>query len=135
MDDSTERTTDDLTEAEREALHTVELSVEWLHRAHGHLVEFHHKTGHAMDHLADAEEQLREAGHADLADVLRDQHLPQGVIDEDRWSYDVLESYQEGFLNDLVAFEEQARGEIADGNRHVTERKQEREWKRRAGDE
>jgi len=125
----------DLSEAECEALHSVELGVEWLHRAHGDLVEFHHKTGHAMDHLADAEAQLRACGHTDLADALRDECLPRGVIDEDRWSYDVLESYQEGFLAALTAFEERARGAVADGQRHVAERRQEREWKRRASEE
>ncbi|MFC7132131.1 MULTISPECIES: hypothetical protein [Salinibaculum] len=122
----------DLTEAEQEALHRVELGVEWLHRAHGDLVEFHHKTGHAMDHLAAAEDELRDAGHKALADALRDEYLPRGVIDEDRWSYDVLEAYQEGFLADLTAFEERARDEVADGHRHVNERRMEREWKRRA---
>ena len=132
-----ERTAEDRTELdaeEREALHRVELGVEWLHRAHGDLVEFHHKTGHAMDHLADAEAQLRACGHTDLADALRDEYLPRGVIDEGRWSYDVLESYQDGFLSALTDFEERARGEIADGQRHVTERRQEREWKQRARD-
>ncbi|WP_302082311.1 hypothetical protein [Salinibaculum rarum] len=124
----------DLSAGEREALHSVELGLEWLHRAHGDLVEFHHKTGHAMDHLAEAEEKLRACGHADVADALRDQYLPRGVIDEDRWSYDVLESYQDGFLSELMAFEQRVRGEIADGRRHVTERQQEREWKRRARD-
>ena len=49
-------TADTLTETEREALHEVELGVENLHRAHGHLVSFHHSTGRAMDHLAVAEE-------------------------------------------------------------------------------
>jgi hypothetical protein len=122
----------ELTEAECEALHSVELGVEWLHRAHGNLVEFHHKTGHAMDHLAEAEAQLRDCGHADLADALRDEYLPRGVIDEDRWSYDVVESYQEGFLSDLTAFEREAREAVADGKRHVAERRQERAWKRRA---
>jgi len=122
----------DLSEAELEALHRVELGVEWLHRAHGDLVEFHHKTGHAMDHLADAETLLRDAGHEALADALRDEYLPRGVIDEGRWSYDVLESYQEGFLADLTAFEERARADVADGHRHVNEREQERAWKERA---
>jgi hypothetical protein len=124
----------DLTAEERDALHSIELGVEWLHRAHGNLVEFHHKTGHAMDHLAEAEEQLRACGHTDLADALRNEYLPCGVIDGGRWSYDVLESYQDGFLSALTAFEERARGEVADGQRHVTERRQEREWKRRARD-
>ncbi|PSP86233.1 hypothetical protein BRC83_00760 [Halobacteriales archaeon QS_1_68_17] len=122
----------DLGEREREALHQVELGTEWLHRAHGHLVAFHHNTGHAMDHLAEAERLFRECGRTDIADAIRDQYLPRGVIDEDRWSYDVLECFQEGFLDELTAFEREARREVADGQRHVAERVQEREWKRRA---
>jgi hypothetical protein len=86
-----------------------------------------------MDHLADAEEFLRDGGHDELANALRDRYLPRGVIDENRWSYDILESFQEGFLADLTAFEERARDDIADGHRHVNERVQERAWKGRAG--
>lgn len=134
MDEHADTEQPDLTAAERKALHSVELGVEWLHRAHGNLVEFHHKTGHAMDHLADAEGQLREAGHDALADVLRDEYLPRGVIDEGRWSYDVLEDFQEGFLATLTEFEERTREDVADGHRHVTERAQERAWKERARD-
>jgi len=88
-----------------------------------------------MDHLAAAEERLRECGYAGLADALRDEHLPRGVIDQDRWSYDVLECFQEDFLADVEAFEARAREEVADGRRHVAERAQEREWKRRAREE
>jgi len=124
----------ELSETEQEALHSVELGLEWLHRAHGDLVGFHHKTGHAMDHLAEAETKLRDCGHTVLADALRDDYLPRGVIDDDRWSYDVLETYQEEFLSALTVFEEDARESVADGKRHVTERQQEREWKARARD-
>mgnify|MGYP006295143567 CR=1 FL=1 len=126
---------DDLEEADRAALHSVELGVEWLHRAHGDLVRFHHQVGHAMDHLAEAEQQFRDAGRSDLADAIRDEYLPSGVIDDDRWSYDVLESYEEGFLAELTAFEAETREAVADGRRHVAERHQERVWKRRAGGE
>ena len=130
----------ELSEAERQALHEVELGVENLHRAHGHLVSFHHNTGRAMDHLASAERLLRESGHVDLADSLRDEHLPRGVVppcDADetsagRWSYDLLENFQESFLADVVAFGDRVHEDIADGQRHVAEREQEREWKRRA---
>lgn len=125
----------DVSEAERAALHEVELGLEWLHRAHGHLVEFHHNTGHAMDHLSEAEVLLRAAGYVEFADALRDSYLPRGVIDEDRWSYDVLECFQEGFLDDISSFETSVREEIADGHRHVAERKQEADWKRRSREE
>lgn len=126
-DDETE-----LSDIERDAIHNVELSLEWLHRAHGDLIEFHHKTGHAMDHLAEAEVKLRACGHTELADALRDEYLPRGVIDGDRWSYDLVEGYQDGFLSEVTAFEELAREEVTDGQRHVAERQQEREWKQRA---
>jgi hypothetical protein len=136
-------TDDGLTETEREALHEVELGVEHLHRAHGHLVSFHHSTGRAMDHLAVAEKRLRAAGHERLADRLRDEYLPRGVVPPcddtgptaGRWSYDILEKFQETFLDDVVAFGERVHDRLADGRRHVMERRQEVEWKERAGGE
>jgi len=130
----TDRTSDTtgLTETEVEALHEVELGVEWLHRAHGTLLAFHHNTGHAMEHLAAAEALLRESGHDDIADDVRDRYLPRGVVDGDRWSYDLVESFQHGFMDDATAFAERTRREVADGQSHVAERRQEREWKARA---
>ncbi|PSQ16251.1 hypothetical protein BRD00_11190 [Halobacteriales archaeon QS_8_69_26] len=125
---------DGITDRECEALHEVELGLEWLQRAQGHLLQFHHATGHAMDHLRAAEEILRECGHADLADDLRDRHLPRGVTEEDRWSYAVVEGFKDGVLDDVSTFEGRARDRIADGRRHVAERRQEREWRDRARD-
>ncbi|MFC6716575.1 hypothetical protein ACFQGT_19055 [Natrialbaceae archaeon GCM10025810] len=124
--------TDALAEGELEALHEVELGLEWLQRAQGSLIEFHHATGHGMDHLRRAESILRATGHADLANVIRDDLLPCGVVDGDRWSYDVLESYQETLLTEAGALERRARRELSDGQRHVRERLQEREWKGRS---
>lgn len=114
------------------AIHEVELALEWLHRAHGHLVAFHHAIGHAMDHLAEAEDRLRECGFDALADLIRDDHLPSGVFDEDTWTYDVLERFQTGFLADVVAFEARARETVLDGERHVAEREMQRTWRDRA---
>ena len=120
-----------LSDSEIEALHEVELGVEWFHRAHGHLVQFHHAVGHAMDHLAEAEEELRESGYDDLADGLRDDLLPRGVVG-DTWSYGLLEAYQDGPLADATDFECEAREAIAGGRRHVAERRQEQEWNERS---
>ena len=124
--------TGDPSDREVAAMHEVELASEWLHRAHGKLLGFHHNTGHAMEHLAEAESLLRESGHHDIADDVRDRYLPRGVIDDDRWTYDVVECFEEGLLADVAAFEERARREVTDGRRHVAERRQEREWKERA---
>jgi len=135
MESDGERPGDDLTDTEVEALHEVELGVEWLRRAHGGLVAFHHNTGHAMEHLAEAEQLLRESGHVDLADEIRDDHLPRGVVDEDRWSYDVLSSFEREFMADVSGLADRTRADLADGRHHVAERRQEREWKREADPE
>ncbi len=126
--------TPDLTETEQEALHRAELGVEWLRRAHGSLVEFHHATGHGMDHLSAAETMLRDSGHTALADELRDEVLPRGAV-EDRWTYDLLETFEAGLLRDVTAYERGVRNQLADGQRHITERQQERTWKQRADGE
>jgi len=123
--------TRELSEAELTALHRAELGVEWLRRAHGNLVEVHHATGHAMDHLYEAEATLRDCGHTALADELRDELLPSGAV-EDRWTYDLLEAFESGILADVTDYERRVREQLADGERHITERRQEREWKRRA---
>jgi len=130
MAENPDRPGDDLSESEVEALHEVELGVEWLHRAHGSLVEFHHATGHAMDHLADAAELLRANGYDELADQIRNELLPTGVVGE-TWSYHVVETFQDGCLADATAFDADVREAVSDGRRHVAERRQEREWKDR----
>lgn len=130
----------DLSKTEREALHEVELGVERLHRGHGHLVAFHHNTGRAMNHLAAAEDLLRECGYHSLADSLRDEYLPRGVVAacnsadpvEGRWSYDILENFQDVFLNDIITFGEGIHDSVANGLRHVFERQQEQDWKHRS---
>jgi hypothetical protein len=126
----------DLTETELTAIHRVELGLEWLHRAHGALVAFHHKTGHAMDHLATAEELFRESGHDELADRLRDELLPRGVVPRangpGKWTYEVLEAFEEGLYADARTFETAARRAVTDGHRHAAERRQQAEWRRRA---
>lgn len=124
--------TPDLTPMETEALHEVELATEWTQRAHGHLLAFHHAVGHGMDHLDSAEPKLRESGHERLADRLRDDLLPRGVTDDDRWTYDIVEAFQTAFLADVTAFGEDAHEQLADGQRHVAERSQETTWRSRA---
>jgi hypothetical protein len=118
-------------EPDAEALHRVELAREHLHRAHGHLLAFHHSVGHAMDRLAAVEEDLRAGGHEPFADELRDEHLPAGVF-EGYWSYELVEAFESGVLADVDDFEGRLRGEMSDGRRHVAERNQQRRWRDRA---
>lgn len=121
-----------LTDGELEALHEAEVGCEWLERAHGHLLAFHHAVGHGMDHFAVAEDLLRAEGHHVLADAIRDDVLPCGVVDGDRWSYDVVEDYEESMLTTVRDVEAVVRGDLAGGTRHVAERRQRRRWRERA---
>ncbi|WP_152039789.1 hypothetical protein [Salinigranum salinum] len=123
----------DLTDSERTALHELQLGVEGVHRAYGHLLAFHHAIGRSMDHFAAAEPQLREAGHEEHADAIRDCHLPAGVID-DHWSYELVEGFEQGFLADVTAFDAAVRADLAGGRSHVAERMQQQAWRERAQD-
>ncbi|MFB6304139.1 MAG: hypothetical protein ABEH47_03160 [Haloferacaceae archaeon] len=120
-----------LGDRERNALHEVQLGVEHLHRAYGHLLAFHHAVGHAMDRFAAIEDDLRAVGYDEYASELRDDHLPAGVVG-DRWSYELVEEFQDGFLAEMTGFEHRLREDVAGGRRHVTEREQQRRWRERA---
>ncbi|RKD95826.1 hypothetical protein [Halopiger aswanensis] len=121
----------DLTDAEEDALHDLQLGIEHVHRAYGTLLEFHHQLGHAMDRMSDAEDALREAGHEEWANRLRDDHLPAGAI-SDQWTFELVEEFSTEFLEDVDEFEATVRDELADGIDHVTERQQKRALRERA---
>ena len=120
-----------LSESEQKALHECQIAIEYVHRAYGDLLDFHHNLGHAMDRFSDAEQLLREAGHEEYADELRTEHLPAGAVD-DRWSYELVDEFRSEFLAEIDAFEATVRDELADGIDHVTEREQQSEWRERA---
>lgn len=122
---------DDLTKAEQDALHEFQIATEYLHRAYGDLLKCHHQTGHAMDRLQDAKEKLEETDLDDAACELEEVHLPAGAIEE-KWTFQIVEEYRDGFLDDLLAFEAEVREELADGERHVTEAKQREQLRERA---
>lgn len=122
---------DALTETEREALHELQLAVEKIHRGYGALLEYHHEIGGGMERLDSAESKLREAGHEAFADRLRDDHLPAGAVG-DRWTYELVEAFEQGFYADVTEFEAEIRDRLADGERHVTEQRHQRRWRERA---
>jgi hypothetical protein len=121
----------DLSTTERDALHELQLGVEHVYRAYGHLLAFHHSLGRGMDHLDDAEGLLRDSGHGAYANALRDHHLPAGAVG-DRWSYELVEDFRHVLLADVSDFENDVRSDLASGEEHVTERRQRREWRARA---
>ena len=121
----------ELSDAEQDALHELQLGIEHVYRAYGSLLEYHHELGRAMDRMASSEEFLRKEGHSEWANALRDDHLPEGAID-DRWTYELVDAFSEGFLQEITRFEAEVRDELAAGVHHVTEREQQRRWRERA---
>jgi hypothetical protein len=121
----------DLTADERAALHAIQLGIEHAHRAYADLLGCHHRTGHAMDRFAKAEDHLRAAGHDEYADEIRDRLLTAGVV-EDRWTYELVTAYRWTLLDELDAFETAVRDDVADGVDHVAERAQQCAWRDRA---
>lgn len=122
---------EDLSEAEQQALHELQLAVEHVHRGFGALLECHHEIGNGMDHLEEARSLLVDAGHEEYAAELRDDVLPAGVFD-DNWTYELVEAFREGFLADVDEFEGNVRAELADGKGHISEREMQRKWLERA---
>jgi hypothetical protein len=125
---------EELSETERAALHDLELGLEHVTRGFGALVTFHHQLGRGMDRFERARAGLREAGHDELADRLRDEVLPAGAV-EDQWTYELVGEFREGFLSAVTALEVDARESLADGRHHLTERRQQRAWRERAATE
>ena len=96
-----------------EALETVE-------RARGHLYTFHQLTGSADIALQGAVEALRDAGHDDLADRLERELVGRNVI-EGRWTFQVVEDYDDGYWSLFRELERAAREQLAGGRRHLYE--------------
>ncbi|MDJ1432408.1 hypothetical protein [Halostagnicola sp. A-GB9-2] len=124
----------ELSDAELEALHDLQLGIEYVHRAYGTLLSFHHELGHAMDRMAAAEDNLRTAGHGSWADELQNQHLPAGAV-SDQWTFELVEEFSAEFLEEVDRFEGEVREELADGLDHVSERRQKRRLRERAADD
>lgn len=96
-----------------EALETTE-------QARGHLYAFHQLTGRADGQLDEAVELLRAAGHDDLADVVRRELIGRNVL-PGRWTFQIVEEYDEGYYEVFRRIEGDVRGRLVGGRRHVFE--------------
>lgn len=108
---------DDLTVA---ALGKLSEALETVERARGHLYSLHQLTGAADLMLDDAVELFRKAGHDDVADRLQRDLIGRNVI-AGRWTFQVVEEYDDGYYAAFRHHEEQARAELAGGRRHLYE--------------
>ncbi len=117
---SEDRSRPDLDDTTVEALGKLSEALETLDQARGQLYGFHQHTGKADLLLQDAVELFRKAGHATLADDLDRDLVGRNVI-ADRWTFQIVEDYDDNYWGVFRAFDERARTELADGDRHVFE--------------
>lgn len=95
-------------------------ALEWLVRARGALYEFHQQVGHADAMLGEGVELLRRAGHEALADELASGLVGRNAL-PDRWTFEVVEAFDDTYYDRAVAAERRLREALLDGRRHVHE--------------
>jgi hypothetical protein len=116
----TDRTRPDLDDGTVSALGKLSEALETVDQARGLLYGFHQLTGKADLLLQDAVQELRDAGHDQLADDLERDLVGRNVI-ADRWTFQVVEDYDENYWSTFRAFDQRARDELSGGDRHVLE--------------
>jgi hypothetical protein len=95
-------------------------ALEMVEEARGHLYAFHRLCGSADLALGEAVDGLRAAGHSDAADLLGEELIGRNIL-EGRWSYQVVEEYDDTYWSVFRGLEARVRGELMDGRRHVFE--------------
>ncbi|MDX6648424.1 MAG: hypothetical protein QOJ97_375 [Solirubrobacteraceae bacterium] len=115
-----DRTRPDLDDATVEGLGSLSEALETVDHARGLLYGFHQLIGKADQQLQDAVAALRRAGHTQLADDLDRDLVGRNVI-ADRWTFQIVEDFDDAYWAAYRSFDARARDELAGGDRHVLE--------------
>ena len=118
--DEAHRRPEGVSDATVEALGKLSEALEVVEHARGLLYGFHRLTGKADLALGEAVELLREAGHADIADLLSARIVGRNVIDG-RWTFQIVEDYDANYYSAFVDEERAARHSLVQGKRHLFE--------------
>jgi hypothetical protein len=110
----------DVDDATIDALGKLSEAFEVVEDARGHLYGFHRLTGTADLALGEAVDQLRAAGHPELADQIQTELLGRNVL-EGRWTFQVVEEYDDGYYATFKRLEALARERLVGGRRHLYE--------------
>ena len=118
--DSAHRRPEGLDDETVAALGKLSEALETVERVRGHLYALHQLTGHADLMLDDAAEMFGKAGHPEVADRIGRELIGRNVIGG-RWTFQIVEDYDDGYYADFRRLEEQARNQLAGGRRHLFE--------------
>lgn len=102
------------------ALGKFSAALESVERARGHLYGFHQLCGKADFELGDAVEALRAAGHDELAATVEEELVGRNVL-QGRWTFQVVEEYDDTYWSAFRRLEQTARDQLAGGRRHLYE--------------
>ncbi len=125
-----------VSDATVEALGKLSEALEVVEEARGHLYAFHRRCGTADLTLGESVDLLREAGHGELADQIQEDLVGRNVL-EGRWSFQIMEDYDDGYYAAFREWEQRARESLAEGKRHLyeAEMKEDRRTDGRSGHE
>ena len=125
-----------VTDATIEALGKFSEALEVLEDARGSLYRFHRLTGTADLAIGEAVELFRTAGHHEIADRIDREIVGRNVL-EGRWTFQVVEEYDDGYYAAFRELEQLARDQLVGGRRHLyeAEMKEERRSHGRPGHE
>ena len=118
--DPTHRTPPGVDDATVDALGKLSEALETVEVARGHLYAFHQLTGSADIKLGEAVTALREAGHDEIADRLDHELVGRNVL-PGRWTFQIVEDYDDGYWSLFRELERSVRDELAGGVRHLFE--------------
>ncbi len=108
---------DAIDDATLEAVHRLEVAVEWIERAFGALLDAHHAAGHGQEMLLEAADLLAAAGHGDLAELVRADAAPRDAA-AGRWTYQIVDEFRAHLLEPARRVDDRVRGELTGGVRH-----------------
>ena len=119
-----------------EALGKLSEALEVVERIRGHLYSLHQLTGEADFKLDEAVSLFREAGEMKIAERIEQELIGRNVL-AGRWTFQVVEEYDDGYYAEFRTIEKDARDELAEGKRHLyeAELKEKRRTRGRPGHE
>ncbi|WP_422754543.1 hypothetical protein [Micromonospora sp. WMMD708] len=103
-----------------EALGKLSEALETIHRVRGHLYSAHQLVGGADLTLDRVVELLRGAGHDEVADRVEHELLGRNLL-PGRWTFQIVEEFDDGYYATFQEIERYAREKLADGRRHLYE--------------
>jgi hypothetical protein len=109
-----------VTDATIEALGKLSEALEAVEVCRGHLYAFHRRSGTADLTLGEAVDLLRKAGHEELADKIDTELVGRNVL-QGRWTFQIVEEYDDTYWTTFRDLEREAREQLVDGKRHLYE--------------